>query len=375
MNLRALVLCSDEKILKVLRRVLSDLEIDAEHCTDADTAVRKLTRQRFEAVIVDCDDQESAANVLKSVRRAPCNQHAVAVALLDGVQAVKSVFAQGAHFALYKPITTERAKNSFRAARALMKCERRRNSRVPIELPVTLVFGGTEGSVKTTTLDLSEGGMATRFARQSRKKDRFRVSFALPGNHRPIDCEGEMAWEDDAARAGIRFVDMQDEDRSHVKAWLLRHLPEMENDDPPVACKLTDLSPGGCYLEIATPFPVRTRVTLATRCGDVRVEIEGMVRVAHPEAGMGVEFVQNTGPQQQKVEKFIESLVNSKTAAPAVDVKPEGMDDGPALAAATAVAGNDPLLELFHRQRKMSAEAFLGELRRQRGANAAAARA
>jgi len=47
MSLKALVLCSDEKIVRVLRRVLSDLEIGIEHCTEPDGAIRKLTRQRL----------------------------------------------------------------------------------------------------------------------------------------------------------------------------------------------------------------------------------------------------------------------------------------------------------------------------------------
>src|SRR5271163_647683 len=135
MSLQALVLCSDEKIVRVLRRVLSELEISIQHCPDADFAVRKLTRQRFEAVIVDCHDEQTAAQVLRSARSAPCNKHSIAVAIIDGQQALRSAFNLGAHFVLYKPISMERAKSSFRAARALMKRERRRNLRVPIELP------------------------------------------------------------------------------------------------------------------------------------------------------------------------------------------------------------------------------------------------
>src|SRR6266478_1749270 len=85
MSLQALVLCSDEKILRVLRRVLSDLEVKFEHCTERDAAIRKLTRDRFEAVIVDCADQDTAALVLKSARSAPCNRRAVAVASLGRI--------------------------------------------------------------------------------------------------------------------------------------------------------------------------------------------------------------------------------------------------------------------------------------------------
>jgi len=84
MDLRSLVLCSDEKIVRVLRRVLSDLEIGVEHCTHADAALQRLTRQRFEAVIVDCADEDAAVQVFQSVRTAPCNKRAIADAIVEG---------------------------------------------------------------------------------------------------------------------------------------------------------------------------------------------------------------------------------------------------------------------------------------------------
>ena len=65
MGLKSLLLCSDEKIVRVLRRVLGDLDIAVELCVDADSALRKLTRQRFEAIIVDVTD-DGASDVLRS---------------------------------------------------------------------------------------------------------------------------------------------------------------------------------------------------------------------------------------------------------------------------------------------------------------------
>src|ERR1700674_5867774 len=142
MSLKALVLCSDERIVRVLRRTLGDLEISVELCTNADSALRKLTRDRFEAIIVDCAGPRSD-EVLLSARRDPCNKRAVAVAIVDPVVGLPSAFDISAHFVLYKPVSTERAKSSFRAARALMKRERRRNSRIPILIPVTLSNAST----------------------------------------------------------------------------------------------------------------------------------------------------------------------------------------------------------------------------------------
>src|SRR6202030_4756111 len=159
MSLKTLLLCSDAKIVRVLRRVLGDLDIAVELCLDADSALRKLTRQRFEAIIVDVTD-DGASDVLRSARSAPCNRHAVAVAIVEPIIGLKAVFGIGAHFVLYKPVSSERAKSSFRAARALMKSERRRNARVALQIPVSLQNQKTGASMRVTTVDLSEGGRA-----------------------------------------------------------------------------------------------------------------------------------------------------------------------------------------------------------------------
>src|ERR1700719_3993745 len=107
MNLKSLLLCSDEKIVRILRRTLGDLDISVEHCPSSEIALRHLTRWRFEAIIVDCAGP-GAAEVLSVVRTSPCNQRAVAVAILDPAIGLRSAFELGANFILYKPVTAER---------------------------------------------------------------------------------------------------------------------------------------------------------------------------------------------------------------------------------------------------------------------------
>lgn len=367
MGLQSLVFCSDEKIVRVLRRVLSDLEINAEHCSTTDAAVRKLTRLRYEAVIVDCADPDSAGLILRSARSAPCNKRAIAVALVDGATALGSAFELGAHFVLYKPISTERAKASFRAARALMKRERRRNTRVPVEIPVTLIFDNGTGQQRTSTTDVSEGGMAIKLSKRQ-KTASIRVEFTLPGAEASMQCKAEVAWEGSSQQAGIRFVDMTPEARDQLKAWLNQHSEEPEKDDPPVSCKLTDLSLGGCYLEMTSPFPVRTLVVLSMRVGNLQVKAEGVVRVMHPEIGMGVEFTQKTKQQREHVEAFIQALMKSNGALPDLLVAPEGLETEGNATALLKSEVDDPLVELFQTKSTLSVEAFQTELRKQRGA-------
>src|SRR5580698_6848056 len=205
MNLNALVLCTDDKIMRVLRRVLSDLEVGIDTCTDADSAVRRLTRTRFEAVVVDCADEDVAAKVLSSVRSAPCNKRAIAVAMIDGQKAVRSAFALGAHFVLYKPITFDRARGSFRAARA------------PVEIPVSLVAGADRQQI--TTLDLSEGGMAVRIPRLIPPSRGVRIEFTLPGVDYVVACAAEVAWKNAGSNTGVRFLELSHQHRQQLKAW------------------------------------------------------------------------------------------------------------------------------------------------------------
>jgi CheY-like chemotaxis protein len=375
MTLQSLVLCSDDKILRVLRRVLSDLEIAIEHCSDADSAVRKLTRRRFEAVVVDCNDEDMAAQVLASVRSAPCNKRCIAVAMIDGQKAVRSAFALGAHFVLYKPISAERARTSFRAARALMKCERRRNARVAMQIPVALVRENGADQRKMVTSDISLGGMSLNLSRRSGTGGPMRISFTLPGTERGIECAAEVAWEGGGRQSGIRFVGMAADQRDQLKLWLTRHSPDLEPDDPPAPCKLTDLSLGGCYLEMPSPFPSGTRVILTMRAAKLETRAGGLVRVMHPEIGMGVEFTRTTQEQRHALEKFIHALRSNDGVQPELVVEPEGMNYAEAAGTKTPTLDgvDDALLALFHKSTELTAEDFQTELRKQRSVDGAQA--
>ena len=370
MKLQSLVLCSDDKILRILRRVLSDLEIDVEHVTDAEAAIRQLTRKRFEAVIVDCHREETAAHVLRSARTALCNKRAVAVAILDGVQALRSAFDLGAHFVLYKPISMERARASFRAARALMKCERRRNIRILVEIPVTLVFA-KEDKQKTVTTDFSEGGMAIKLTKKPATPGPLKVLFKLPGTDHEVECTGEVAWQNAGKQSGLRFTDIKPETHREIKAWLAKHSPEFEKDDPPVPCKLTDLSLGGCYMELPVPFPLHARVILSMRASGAQLQIEGIVRVAHQDIGMGVEFTRKTDEQRQQVETFLQTLMNSGAASPELLVEPDGMEPVDNQAASQPPS-DDPMLELFRTKATLPAAEFQEALLKQRNGGAEA---
>ena len=365
MALKSLLLCSDEKIVRVVRRVLGDLEIEVELCLTADSALRKLTRQRFEAIVADLSD-DGANEVLRSARSAPCNKQAVAVAIVEPAVGLKAVFEIGAHFVLYKPVSSERAKSSFRAARALMKSERRRNARVAVQIPVVMRSPEAGSNMKVTTVDLSEGGMAVALPNRKRASGRWRVAFTLPGTETELEIAADLAWEGSKEQAGLRFSQLSPEATFHLRDWLKRNSPEAEQDDPPIRCQLTDLSLRGCYLEISSPFPVSSRLTISMRAAGVELRVQGVVRVMHQDCGMGVEFTQNTPEHRAALEKFLSVLTENRTLLPELFVQPEGLDSETSQPRSLLVETDDPLLQLFYGE-PLTTDAFHEALRGQRG--------
>jgi len=373
-ELKSLLLCSDEKIVRVLRRTLGDLEISVEHCTTSEIALRHLTRERYEAIIVDCAGPGAAA-VLRSARMAPCNKRAVAVAILDHGVGLRSAFELGAHFILYKPVSVERAKSSFRAARALMKKERRRNTRIPVQIPVEMSSRESGARFKVNTTDLGEGGLALSLPRRSKPHGRWQLKFTLPGSTSALEVDAEFAWEGSGTQVGLRFHDQSAEVARALHEWLGRNTPEIEKDDPPARCQLTDLSLGGCYLDISSPFPVSTRVTLSMRAAGLELKTEGVVRVMHAEKGMGVEFTQTTPEHRALLEKFLSLLTENRDLLPELLVEPEGLETESAQNGPPPSESGEPedaLVGLFRNQAALSADSFLTELRKQRGLAATA---
>jgi DNA-binding response OmpR family regulator len=371
MNLKSLLLSSDERTVRILRRVLSDLEIDLEHCSDADDAIRRITRQRFEAIIVDGANAEDAGAVLRGAKAAPVNKRALGIVLVEAPVGLKGGFEMGAHFVLHKPLAVERAKASFRAVRALMKRERRLQLRVAVQIPVECV-GSSRYNAQT--IDLCEGGMAIQFAGHVAKESPLRFSLDLPGMDGKLELQGDLAWEGNDDQAGVRFKDATDEDRGILRQWLNSQLSDPEPDDPPVNCRLSDLSLGGCYLTTNSPFPRGTRVILSRKTADLVVRAGGVVLVAHPEFGMGMEFLQSTTEQREQAQRMIKILRASADKSPELQVEPDGLetsspDDSVDAfpASANKVPGTeDALVDLFRRKFEVPVETFLQQLRAQR---------
>jgi periplasmic protein TonB len=121
MGYQALLFCPDEKTARTVTQVLSELEFNVESCMEPFAAVKKLMGQHFDAVVVDCDNEQNATLLFKSARNSTSNQASLAVAVVEGQAGVAKAFRIGANLVLTKPINIEQAKGTLRVARGLLR--------------------------------------------------------------------------------------------------------------------------------------------------------------------------------------------------------------------------------------------------------------
>jgi len=147
MGYQALLFCPDEKLASVVSQVFSELDFTVEAVHEPFAAVKKLMSNRYDAIVVDSENEQNASLLFKSARNSGSNQSALAIALVEGQMGVAKAYRFGANLVLTKPINVEQAKGTLRVARGLL----RKNSDAaasaspmqPRTAPASAVVGGS----------------------------------------------------------------------------------------------------------------------------------------------------------------------------------------------------------------------------------------
>jgi CheY-like chemotaxis protein len=371
MNFQSILVSRDDETASAVRRVLAEFDVDVARFSEPDAAQRSLAEGLCDLLVVDFADRENASALLQHARQVPLGQSPMTAALLASEDDVHAALAEGADFILYTPVSADQARSMLRAVAALLKRERRRNARVPVQMPIFLSWPGTS-DVEGIVLDLSGDGMDVLAAQPVPDFADVSFHFTLPDEQGSISGRGSAAWSNPNGETGIRFTELADDARELLGSWLQGNGPGLpgETEVPMLPCKLSDLSLGACYVETESPFPLQTQVELCLRAASAEAHAEGIVRVMHPGCGMGIEFLSATSNQQKAVEDFIDVLVSRPGTVPELLVFPRELGGhGTAtghLFAHPSDAPEDPLLHLLRDERSLSRSQFLAELRKQR---------
>ena len=219
MTLESLLLSRDINLVSVLRPTLEKLAIEVEICQEARAAADILVSEKFDAVIVDCDDLKGGLEVLQGLRSTPSNKNCVTFAVLNGKKTTThDAFGMGANFVLQKPISALNASRCFNAALNFMVKERRRYFRQPVRMAVYLLLGDKE--LRAASTNISEGGIALQLREALPKGVAPQVKFTLPETNLTMNFEAEVAWADVQGRVGCRFKNVPQSSQQILERWL-----------------------------------------------------------------------------------------------------------------------------------------------------------
>ncbi len=235
MTLDSLLLSQDPELVRVIRPTLEKLSIDVEICHEARAGAGILITDKFDAVIVDCDDLNGGLAVLQGLRSTPSNKNSVAFAILNGKRTTtQEAFGMGANFVLQKPISLLNASRCFHAALNFMIKERRRYFRQPAKMLVKVAYEGK--TLNATSTNISEGGIALMLREALPKGAAPHLKFSLPGTNIRMEVEAEVAWVDVKGRAGFRFHNVPKSSQEQLEQWLDK---QMEQEFPGTKERLT----------------------------------------------------------------------------------------------------------------------------------------
>ncbi len=80
------------------------------------------------------------------------------------------------------------------------------------------------------------------------------------------------------------------------------------NTTIPHRCTLSDISEGGCYVEMPSPLPGQSAVEILVRTADAKLRIRGQVLTTHPGFGMGVRFKFRDSAESEEILRLLAVL-------------------------------------------------------------------
>src|SRR5277367_463528 len=201
---KVLLVSHDAIAIEQLSDSMQRFALFPEQCPDVSSALERLKRVKFEAIVVDFLLGSQAGTILEGARRSVSNEHAVLFAVSSNENEAVEAFKGGSTFVLRRPLSSASIDQSLKAAYGLIVRERRRYFRCPVEVPVA-ILGTGRLTAYGRTVNISEGGMAVTAAMRIRPGDQSRLQFTLPGDDFEFQLESTVCWTKEQS-LGMEFL-------------------------------------------------------------------------------------------------------------------------------------------------------------------------
>ncbi len=216
-EIRALVVTLDPWLGKTFDDLSREFGILAQ-ASSSRGALEELSREKFEALLMDFDTVADTAPILATLRGVPSNKAAVVLAVATGSERKMRAFSAGANFVLERPLEINEVRRTLGAAYGLMQGERRRYFRCAAALPVRFMTNSGR-TIECSTMNISSSGMAIATPTPLTVAETLEVIVSLPDGN-SIHATGVVVWDDKHGRTGLHFQCAIPEMRQMLDSWL-----------------------------------------------------------------------------------------------------------------------------------------------------------
>ena len=252
MSYKALLFCPDEKIVRAVTQVLSELDFTVEPAADVFNTAKKLAAEHFDALVVDSQNEKDASVLFKAARNSSVNHSSLYVAVVEGQAGVATAFRIGANLVLTKPINIEQSKGTLRVARGLLRKNEARAAAAP--------------TVQTTAINPPEAPKPDLFAPAplTPRVQTAGAPFSM------IEVESEPTPATDAAEVAVIESLPYAVAGKHASAVAIS-APELKSSAEPIAASTAGwggqaaavaMAPIKSALELKTAAPLATQETI-----------------------------------------------------------------------------------------------------------------
>jgi hypothetical protein len=117
----------------------------------------------------------------------------------------------------------------------------------------------------------------------------------------------------DSPNARPATVAQSERDRRFHRRYTVQVQIELrqEGSDVPIRLATTDLSRGGCYIELMMPLSIGTHIQATLWLGGHPIVIQGRVVTCHAQYGNGVMFEKFEGQAEQLLTQYLDAIVTT----------------------------------------------------------------
>jgi CheY-like chemotaxis protein len=221
MQLRILVVDHAQETLDVFQSTVAPLGFEVMTLADSREAAKRIWNEKCDLVALSADMPHlDGFELTQRIRVSPSNQEVPILMFTtgDSSEVMRRGFALGVTFYLDKPLSAEKLRGLFAAARGVMLQQRRRYVRLPIRVQVDCTSGDKQ--FQTRSLDLAQGGILLESSGGLAVGESLQAEFSLPGIRKPLKLMGKVARKLSQDGMGVEFLEPDQLDRAALQVFV-----------------------------------------------------------------------------------------------------------------------------------------------------------